>query len=89
MSTREHIGAVGQWGVPHCVSCGSECKLWDVGVWGTTIGEIFVWHCRSCIGDELHWYWELVNDGGLIIAAYTAQDAGETWEWCMAGGPKP
>ena len=89
MSTRECIGAVGQWGVPHCDVCGSALGFWGPDNFDCVLGEVFVWMCRRCVTPS--GAWELVTETGYPIVAYKIQpwyEDAEVWDWLRAGWRK-
>ncbi|HYE75880.1 MAG TPA: hypothetical protein VEF04_21225 [Blastocatellia bacterium] len=89
-TTREHIGAVGEWGVPHCEGCGMPLHLDDIGETRFVMGELWLWECGNpdCpIPDWSGDVWELATDQGLVIAAYHqgSRETEDLWDWLMAG----
>jgi hypothetical protein len=86
---RSNVGAVGQWGVPHCERCGSAMGFWGPVSFDCVSGDILVWMCRKCPTPA--GVWELVTDGGYPVAAYAISEwsFGDTvWEWLRAGWRK-
>lgn len=83
---RSNVGAVGQWGVPHCEQCGSELEFWGRDDFKCVIGEILVWICVDC--DDVLGAYELVTETGYPVAAYVIspyQTEGEVWDWLVGG----
>ena len=83
MSERAHVGAVGQWGVPHCEDCGEELWMIQVESFEVMMGEVMVWEC----GAGHYRVWEAVLETGWVIGAYTVPDANgiEHYPWFRAG----
>lgn len=90
INPREHIGAVGQWGVPHCERCGHAMGFWGPDDFDCVMGDILVWMCRKCVTPA--GVWELVSETGYPIAAFRipdwSDDQSGIWDWLKAGWRK-